>query len=104
MLLFLLTFPLLLFYFYPVIVKLATHSESITIPKVPRPIAFASTIDQSTGKVNVAPFSFFNALGQDPPTVMISVSRPGGNLKDTGKNVIESKEFVVNIISEWFAE
>lgn len=74
------------FYFCLMIVKLATHSESIAISKAPRPIAFVSTSDHSTGKLNLAPFSFFNALGQDPPTVMISVARPGGNLKDTGKN------------------
>ncbi|KXZ56193.1 hypothetical protein GPECTOR_1g167 [Gonium pectorale] len=73
---------------------------------VPRPIAFISTVD-SDGVVNVSPYSFFNAMGFNPPTVAIglchSPSRPEGK-KDTLRNLERNGEFVVNIISEWFAE
>ncbi|CAM9827034.1 unnamed protein product, partial [Ascophyllum nodosum] len=71
---------------------------------VPRPIGFVSTkaID---GTVNLAPFSFFNAVGHDPPMLVISVCRKGGDVKkDTLANIEDTGEFVVSIISEWFVE
>jgi hypothetical protein len=70
---------------------------------VPRPIAFVSTRSK-TGLLNLAPFSFFNVVCNDPPTVAISIAMAGGQQKDTATNILESGEFVVNIISEWFAE
>ncbi|GIL67856.1 hypothetical protein Vafri_21150, partial [Volvox africanus] len=73
---------------------------------VPRPVAFISTVDE-LGIVNLAPYSFFNAMGFNPPTVAIglchSASRPEGK-KDTLRNIEQTREFVVNIISEWFVE
>jgi flavin reductase (DIM6/NTAB) family NADH-FMN oxidoreductase RutF len=66
---------------------------------VPRPIAWVSTVS-AEGKLNLAPFSFFQGVCGDPPTVMISVGRrPDGELKDTGLNALEIGEFVVNIVS-----
>lgn len=69
---------------------------------VPRPIAWVSTIDVQ-GVRNLAPFSFFNAIGSDPPALMISISsaaaRPEGR-KDTLRNIVETSEFVVNIVTE----
>ncbi|GAB5591190.1 hypothetical protein Unana1_06090 [Umbelopsis nana] len=70
---------------------------------VPRPIAFVSTRSNS-GQNNLAPFSFFNVVCNDPPTVAISVAMSGGRSKDTATNILETGQFVVNIISEWFAE
>ncbi|KAI8580390.1 hypothetical protein K450DRAFT_236828 [Umbelopsis ramanniana AG] len=70
---------------------------------VPRPIAFVSTRSK-TGLLNLAPFSFFNVVCNDPPTVAISIAMAGGHQKDTATNILDSGEFVVNIISEWFAE
>jgi Flavin reductase like domain len=70
---------------------------------VPRPIAFVSTRSK-TGLLNLAPFSFFNVVCHDPPTVAISIAMAGGRQKDTATNILDSGEFVVNIISEWFAE
>ena len=69
---------------------------------VPRPIAFVSTISPE-GAHNLAPFSFFNAICGDPPTVGFSTSfrEP---LKDTYLNVKATGEFVVNIVSEDIAE
>src|SRR5512139_3130660 len=70
---------------------------------VPRPIGWASTIG-ADGSLNLAPFSFFNAVGGSPPTVLISVGQRTGNPKDTLRNVRETGEFVINIVDEGLAE
>ena len=71
---------------------------------VPRPIAFVSTVDKS-GNRNLAPFSFFNGVCSRPPVVLFSsVIRKDGRHKDTLNNVEATKEFVVNIVSEDFAD
>ncbi|KAG2179890.1 hypothetical protein INT43_003676 [Umbelopsis isabellina] len=70
---------------------------------VPRPIAFVSTRSKS-GRHNLAPFSFFNVISHDPPALAISVGTNGQHAKDTAQNILETGQFVVNIISEWFAE
>ena len=70
---------------------------------VPRPIAFVSTIDKQ-GRRNLAPFSFFNGVCSNPPIVLFStVIRKDGTHKDTLNNVEQTREFVVNIVSEEFA-
>ena len=67
---------------------------------VPRPIALVSTLGRS-GMVNAAPFSFFNVLGDDPPILIVSIeNKPGGELKDTARNILDSGEFVVNLVDE----
>jgi len=71
---------------------------------VPRPIAWVSTISKE-GVLNIAPFSFFNAVNDAPPVLMISVSnREDGRLKDTVKNILDTKEFVINMVSEELLE
>ncbi len=72
---------------------------------VPRPIAFVSTISKD-GKNNIAPFSYFNGVCSSPPTIMFAPARRGwdGSEKDTLVNIRDTKEFVVNIVSESFAE
>ena len=72
---------------------------------VPRPIAFVSTRSKD-GKNNVAPFSYFNGVCSKPPTIMFAPARRGwnGDEKDTLINIRDTKEFVVNIVSESFAE
>lgn len=79
---------------------------------IPRPIAWVSTRDAS-GLYNLAPFSFFNLFGVDPPIVAFA---PGyknilGNgdaairePKDTLRNIIDTKEFVVNLVSRELGE
>lgn len=68
---------------------------------VPRPIGWISTVDDS-GRPNLAPFSFFNAVCSNPPTVLFCSSIRGsdGKTKDTLNNVRTTGEFVVNIVSE----
>ncbi len=64
---------------------------------VPRPIGWISSISP-TGDVNLAPYSYFNACGEDPCMVMFSGSlRPEGGFKDTVANVESQGEFVANI-------
>ena len=72
---------------------------------VPRPIAFVSTLSKD-GIRNLAPFSYFNGVCSNPPTIMFAPSRRGysGDTKDTLNNIRETEEFVVNIVSEDFSE
>ena len=71
---------------------------------VPRPIAFVSTVS-TDGVVNLAPYSFFNAVAPDPPTIVFSSSRRAGSkAKDTLTNVVETGEFVVNVVVDDIAE
>ncbi len=77
----------------------------------PRPIAWVSTVSAS-GQPNLAPFSFFNAVCVDPPLLAFA---PGlrkskqpqasdGEAQDTLRNIRETKEFVVNIVTNELAE
>jgi len=70
---------------------------------IPRPIGWISTID-SNGINNLAPFSYFNAVGEDPPHVMFSTVRGINTNKDTLNNVLANKQFVVNMVTEELAE
>jgi flavin reductase (DIM6/NTAB) family NADH-FMN oxidoreductase RutF len=72
---------------------------------VPRPIAFVSTVSRAGGR-NLAPFSFFTAASANPPVVCFApmVRGSDGQQKDTLRNVQETGEFVVNIVSEDFVE
>ena len=71
---------------------------------VPRPIAFVSSMSPE-GIRNLAPFSFFNGVCSNPPIILFStVIRKDGLQKDTLNNVEATGEFVVNIVSEEFAE
>jgi flavin reductase (DIM6/NTAB) family NADH-FMN oxidoreductase RutF len=70
----------------------------------PRPIAFVTTISPD-GKVNAAPFSFFNLFGANPPILAFAPSdRDNGTPKDTALNVRATHEFVVNLVDEAIAE
>ncbi|CAB3679880.1 flavin reductase family protein [Achromobacter pestifer] len=72
----------------------------LTSTVTPRPIAWVTTIS-GEGIVNAAPFSFFNVMGHQPPTVAIGLMRrANGEFKDTGANIIENGEFVVNLVPE----
>ena len=71
---------------------------------VPRPIAFVSTVS-TDGISNLAPYSFFNAVSYDPPTIVFSSSRTvDRKSKDTLRNVEETGEFVVNVVVDDIAE
>ncbi|OJW60399.1 MAG: hypothetical protein BGO65_15190 [Afipia sp. 64-13] len=75
----------------------------LTASIVPRPIAWITTLSRS-GLVNAAPFSFFNMMGNDPPTVAIGIMPREKKLKDTAANILETGEFVINLVSEGNAQ
>lgn len=86
-----------------------TETESSILYKlltglvIPRPIGWISTIDDN-GINNLAPFSFFNVVGEDPPHVMFSTVRTGNKNKDTLNNVLSNKQFAVNLVTEDLVE
>lgn len=86
--------------FDPALQSNADNYKLLTNLVVPRPIAWVTSQSQS-GIVNLAPFSFFNAVGSNPLYVVVSVGkRDNGELKDTAKNILSSGEFVVNMVTE----
>ncbi|HTV61987.1 MAG TPA: flavin reductase family protein [Verrucomicrobiae bacterium] len=71
---------------------------------VPRPIALVTTVSQD-GKINAAPFSFFNCLGAHPPICAFApADRDNGVPKDTALNIRATHQFVVNLVDESIAE
>lgn len=66
---------------------------------VPRPIAFVSSVSRD-GRLNLAPFSFFNGVTSKPPLISISIQSRRGAPKDTLVNVRDTGEFVVNVVDE----
>jgi flavin reductase (DIM6/NTAB) family NADH-FMN oxidoreductase RutF len=65
----------------------------------PRPIGWISTIS-AAGDVNLAPFSYFNAVAADPPMVIFAPNtKEDGDFKDSFRNLLEVPEFVVNVVS-----
>jgi flavin reductase (DIM6/NTAB) family NADH-FMN oxidoreductase RutF len=67
---------------------------------VPRPIAWV-TSQNADGVINLAPFSFFNAVSGNPIYLIVSVGvNDAGEMKGTAKNILASGEFVVNMVTE----
>ncbi|MGF9965466.1 flavin reductase family protein [Bacillus rhizoplanae] len=66
---------------------------------IPRPIAFVTTISKEH-ILNGAPFSYFNIVSSNPPMISLAIQRSEGRQKDTAKNILDSKEFVVHIVDE----
>jgi flavin reductase (DIM6/NTAB) family NADH-FMN oxidoreductase RutF len=88
---------------------LTIDPKQLEIPKLhryllgaigPRPIAFASTIDEH-GIQNLAPFSFFNVFSANPPVMIFSPARSGrtNTTKDTYNNVKKVPEVVINVVN-----
>jgi len=80
----------------------------------PRPIGWTSTVNTS-GKPNLAPFAYFNAVNTEPEQVMLGISNRGhahkndygfelNSPKDTLQNIIDTREFVINIVTDDLAE
>lgn len=66
---------------------------------IPRPIALITTQSEN-GVVNAAPFSYFNIVCANPPMISVSVQRRNGMMKDTARNAMKVKEFVVHIVDQ----
>ncbi|CAN1211457.1 hypothetical protein TUMEXPCC7403_14740 [Tumidithrix helvetica PCC 7403] len=74
------------------------NDKLLTNLVVPRPIAWV-TSQNALGVVNLAPFSFFNAVGSNPLDLIISIAnQDDGSLKDTASNISSNGEFVVNLM------
>lgn len=81
-----------------------TSYKLMTATVTPRPIAWITTLSE-TGVINAAPYSFFNAMGHTPPTVAVGLlADPARGFKDTARNILDSGEFVVNLVPEALAE
>lgn len=88
---------------------LSLNPKDLAVPKLhhyllgsigPRPIAFASTIDEN-GNYNLAPFSFFNVFSANPPIMVFSPARSGrtNTTKDTYNNIKKVPEVVINVVT-----
>jgi len=84
----------------PTLHSYADNYKVLTSVVVPRPIAWVTSLSP-TGVINLAPFSFFNAVSGDPIYVVVSVGlRDDGAVKDTARNIESRGEFVVNLVTE----
>jgi flavin reductase (DIM6/NTAB) family NADH-FMN oxidoreductase RutF len=80
-------------------VDTATAYKLLAATVVPRPIAWVVSQD-ARGNINAAPFSFFNVMGHNPPTVAIGLLADGiKGFKDTARNILDTSEFVINLVS-----
>lgn len=70
---------------------------------VPRPIALVSSLGPNA-VINVAPFSYFNAVSAEPPRLSIALGHRLQSLKDTAKNILDHGAFVVNVVDETMME
>ena len=78
----------------------AARFAFLTDAVVPRPIALITTLSPA-GTCNAAPYTFFSIAGTEPPMVTVTVlPTPDGRMKDMGTNILHSKEFVINLVSE----
>jgi len=89
--------------FNPDTLEASAIYKLLTGSVIPRPIGWISTIDEN-GINNLAPFSYFNMIGDDPPHVMFSTRRDNNTNKDTLNNVLSTKQFVVNMVTEDLVE
>ena len=84
----------------PSLHSVADNYKLLTNLVVPRPIAWV-TSQNAGGVINLAPFSFFNAVGASPLYLIISIGiNDLGEPKDTAKNILSGGEFVVNLVTE----
>jgi flavin reductase (DIM6/NTAB) family NADH-FMN oxidoreductase RutF len=76
----------------------------LTSTIVPRPIAWVTTLSKN-GVRNAAPFSFFNAMSKTPPIIAIGIqANDDGSMKDSSRNILDTREFVVNLVPRSAAE
>ena len=77
----------------------------LTQTVIPRPIAWVLSQNDNASNYNLAPFSFFNAICSDPPLLVLSIGKKlDGSIKDTRRNILSGREFVVHIASLFQAE
>jgi len=83
--------------------RLVTQNYKLMISStVPRPIALVSTVSSNGKCRNLAPFSYFNNVSNDPP--LYSLAFHGEEANDTLRNLLETEELCISIVSDWFLE
>lgn len=87
----------------PTQIEPSDNYKLLTGAVIPRPIGWISSIDNE-GNTNLAPFSYFSAVCDNPPCVMFSVGKSNGIIKDTLHNILQTKHFVVNMVTENLVE
>lgn len=75
----------------------------LTSAVTPRPVGLVSTVGKD-GQKNLAPFSYFSLGHHDPPVFTLGFSAGKGQHKDTVRNLLETQECTINIISESFVD
>lgn len=85
--------------------RLGDRYKILNSTVTPRPIAWVTTVSKD-GVVNAAPYSFFNVCGVEPPLVVLGLLKDLRTraLKDTARNILDTGEFVVNLVCEADAE
>ena len=84
-------------------VETAIAYKLLAATVMPRPIAWVVT--KGADGLNAAPYSFFNVMGSAPPTVAIGLlADPERGFKDTAQNILDTGEFVVNLVPERLVE
>ncbi len=86
--------------------KISSHEryKLLTAAVVPRPIALVSTLAPD-GSVNAAPFSFFNVFSEDPALAVLGLQHaPDGSIKDTTRHILDTGEFVINLVDHPLAD
>ena len=84
--------------------RASLNYKLLTSAVIPRPIAFLSTRSADGLSANLAPFSYFNVVNHDPPLFVVSFTGGGARAKDSLRNVADTRECVLNIVSEHFVE
>lgn len=83
----------------------AVHNYKLLISAIiPRPVGISSTISADGRSTNLAPFSYFNMVNHDPPIFVVGFAGGMDKAKDTLKNLVDTEEIVINIISEEYVE
>ena len=78
----------------------STAYKLLAATVIPRPIAWVVTLDRA-GRRNAAPYSFFNVMGSAPPMIALGIlADPVRGYKDTARNILDTNEFVVNLVPE----
>ncbi|KAK5196141.1 hypothetical protein LTR99_008050 [Exophiala xenobiotica] len=75
----------------------------LLVSGIPRPISLVSTVSKN-GQQNLAPFSYFQVIDHDPPILIIGFSARKGRPKDTRRNLVETGECVISVVSEHMIE
>lgn len=76
------------------------HYKFLTGSVIPRPVAWLTTLNQTTGVINAAPFSYFNVVAKDIPLVSVSINRKNGELKDSARNLLDNGETVIHLVND----